>query len=53
MNAPEIGSGVQPFPTTRPEIVITSRPEKPFAVRSRLLPGWGVPVEVGKSAWMA
>jgi hypothetical protein len=52
MNAPEIGSNPQPFPVTRPEVVVTPSPARAFAVRSRLLPGFGVPLEPGKSAWM-
>ena len=52
MNAPEIGSKSQPFPTTRPEIVVIPSSARPFAVRSRLLPGFGVPLELGKVAWM-
>lgn len=53
MDAPKIGSKAQPFPRVRPEVAIAPSRAKPFVVRSRLLPGWGVPLEVGAARWMA
>ncbi len=51
---PEVGSRSQPFPLKRPEIVITPSKARPFAISSRLLPGWGVPLDrVGRTGWVA
>ena len=53
MKPPKLGSKAQPFPRTRPEITITPSRARPFVVQSRLLPGFGIPLEVGATTWMA
>jgi len=53
MNAPKPGQKSQPFPRKRPEVTIAPSRAKLFGLRSRLLPGWGVPLEPGRSGWMA
>jgi len=53
MKTPKLGLKSQPFPRKRPGISVVPSRGKPFTVRSRLLPSFGVPLEVGDASWMA
>lgn len=53
MNAPKFGSKKQPFPRRRPEITISPSRAKPFVVNSCHLPGWGLPLRLGATAWLS
>ena len=53
MNAPKFGSKKQPFPRRRPEITIAPSRAKPFVVNSGELPGWGLPLRLGATAWLS
>ena len=52
MNAPEVGSAEQPFPTTRPEIVVTPTDAAPFVLDDRRMPGFAIEATVGAANWM-
>lgn len=53
MNSPKIGSATQPFPPTRPEIVITPSEAEPFVLDDYRMPGFGIAPAVGATSWMA
>ena len=53
MNAPQIGSAEQPFPTTRPAVEVTPTNPKPFALDDRRMPGFGITPTVGAVSWMS
>lgn len=53
MNAPQIGSAEQPFPTTRPAVVVTPTNAAPFVLDDRLMPGFGIAPTVGAASWMS
>ena len=53
MDRPQIGSQHQPFPPTRPEVRVEPSTAAPFELDLSVMPGWGVRMEQGASAWMA
>ena len=53
MKAPRVGSAAQPFPRTRPRIDVQPSRAKPFVVDGRVMPGWGVLMKEGATAWMS
>jgi hypothetical protein len=53
MNRPQTGSAEQPFPLTRPEMVLTPSDAAPFAVDDRRMPGFGIAPTVGAASWMS
>jgi hypothetical protein len=53
MDRPRIGSQHQPFPLTRPAVSVVLSTAAAFELELSVLPGWGVRMQPGASAWMA